>query len=298
MRITGSRRALRASVALFTVALAVVSPAVAWGNDAGFKDPHAMGALGFCGKDNKPVTSGRIGDVPFVWKYVSDEAAPTAYRGAAQKAAIYAFSPLPNSNPGDWVGYQMTASSPYSNFAAPMAAATLADPPLEWQNQSFPPALGGLVQLRMILSNVDTAPRTVDYAAAVIKVTGNTWTLVSGIAKPACDAGVAKSSEELHLPPSAIPTATPSWANAPATGTDPSPGSSAQPTSSSSAAVPMPVAAGESAAPEVVDAASVSDSSPSGLGTWPVLLGLGVVGLVIGAFVFGRTSSSRNRDPR
>ena len=85
---------------------------------APFKDPNAVGLLGFCDKSGNPITSGHIRDVPFVTKYVSNTPAPKDYVGKFQKAAIYAFSPLPYTNPGDWVGYQMTASSGYTNLKA------------------------------------------------------------------------------------------------------------------------------------------------------------------------------------
>ena len=61
-----------------------------------------------------------------------------------------------------------------------MAQATYADNPLIWPDHSMPPYWDGLYELRMFFTSPDKAPWTSSYPAAVIKVTGNTWTLVQG----------------------------------------------------------------------------------------------------------------------
>lgn len=288
-------------IAILSAVLSIGFIASAQAEDIPFKDPNAVGLLGFCDKSGNPVTSGHIRDVPFVTKYVSNTPAPKDYVGKFQKAAVYAFSPLPYSNPGDWVGYQMTASSGYTNLKAPMALATLGDPPLEWHIQSFPPQMDGLVQLRMILSNVNTPPRTNQYAQAIVRVKGDAWTLVTGVTdKALCQAGLAKSAEQVMLPPTKLPSAPPTWAANASSG----PGqttsqSSSAPTSSKSPDVPSSgtANASESAtgavspAPSTVAAASET-STGEGSSLLPWLLGLGAVVICAGAFVGWRKTST------
>jgi hypothetical protein len=178
-----------------------------------FTDPSAQGLIGFCDKNDQPVTSGHTLDVPFVWKAVSNVSAPKAYRGRLAKATLYAFSPIQHTNPGDWSPYRMAVSSIYSNPNLPMAASTYRDAPLDWQLGSFPPTWDGLVQLRMILTNVNVQPLVRTYPTAVIRVTGDTWTMVAGDRNPRCSEGKATSVDNIVLPTSMRPTAAPSWAN-------------------------------------------------------------------------------------
>ena len=289
------RRALLALFLVPAISFSVASSAEA--DSAPFKDPNAVGLIGFCDKNGSPVTSGHIRDVPFVTKYVSSTPAPKEYVGKFQKAAIYAFSPLPYTNPGDWVGYQMTASSGYTNLKAPMALATLADPPLEWHVTSFPPQMDGLVQLRMILSNVNTPPRTNQYSQAIIRVKGDSWTLVTGVTdKALCQAGLAKSAEQVMLPPTKLPSAPPTWA----ANASPNPGQSAsqggsnpESTTSSDSSGASPTATTSSsqgsngAVSPAPSAAEASAQTPVGSGSsmLPWLLGLGAVVVGGGAFV-------------
>lgn len=82
-----------------------------------------------------------------------------------------------------------------------MAQATYADPPLLYPDHSFPPHWDGLYQLRIIFSAPNTAPETSTYPAAVIRVSGNNWTLVRG-GGSSCTAGSAESVESVLLPKS------------------------------------------------------------------------------------------------
>jgi hypothetical protein len=259
--------------------------------------------LGFCDKDGNPVTSGHIRDVPFVTKYVSNTPAPKDYVGKFQKAAIYSFSPLPYTNPGDWVGYQMTASSGYTNLKAPMAIATHGDPPLEWHIQSFPPQMDGLVQFRMILSNVNTPPRTNQYSQAIVRVKGDSWTLVTGVTdKSLCQAGLAKSAEQVMLPPTKLPSAPPTWAaNAsPNASQTASQGGSTTPASSSpgsssnadGSATNSPSGA-VSPAPSTAVASSQTPAGGSS-SVLPWLLGLGAVAIGGGIFAGWRRSTKES----
>jgi hypothetical protein len=301
------RRRARFSVGIISafIASGMLVPSVANADQPPFKDSNAVGLIGFCDLNDNPVTSGHIRDVPFVVKYVSNTPAPKDYVGPQQKAAIYAFSPLPNSNPGDWVGFQMTASSGYSNEKTPMAKGTYADAPLEWHTTSFPPQLDGLVQVRMILSNVNTPPRTNQYPQAIVRVKGDSWTLVTGLRdKSLCKAGLAKSAEEVHLPASKLPTAAPSWAanaTSGAGGAAPTKGATSPGSvPGSGAPTTSPVASGE-ADPNMPGAASAepsaqaasSQTSASGLGAVPWILGLSAVLVGVGAFIMGRKSAGK-----
>jgi hypothetical protein len=286
------------------IAGGMLVPSVANADQAPFKDPNAVGLIGFCDSKDNPVTSGHIRDVPFVVKYATNTPAPKDYVGPQQKATIYAFSPLPNSNPGDWVGFQMTASSGYSNDKTPMAKGTFADAPLEWHTTSFPPQLDGLVQVRMILSNVNTPPRTNKYSQAIVRVKGDTWTLVTGLTdKSLCEAGAVKSAEEVQLA-SKLPTAAPSWAANASPGTGQAsakPGaSSAGSQAASGSPTASPATSGEAdpnmpgiASPEPSNQAVSSQTSTSGLGAVPWILGLSAVLVGVGAFIMGRKSAAK-----
>ena len=286
------------------IAGGMLVPSVASADQAPFKDPNAVGLIGFCDSKDNPVTSGHIRDVPFVVKYATNTPAPKDYVGPQQKATIYAFSPLPNSNPGDWVGFQMTASSGYSNDKTPMAKGTFADAPLEWHTTSFPPQLDGLVQVRMILSNVNTPPRTNKYSQAIVRVKGDTWTLVTGLTdKSLCEAGAVKSAEEVQLA-SKLPTAAPSWAANASPGTGQAsakPGaSSAGSQAASGSPTASPATSGEAdpnmpgiASPEPSNQAVSSQTSTSGLGAVPWILGLSAVLVGVGAFIMGRKSAAK-----
>jgi hypothetical protein len=301
------RRRARISAGIIATLIAgvILVPAVASADPAPFKDPNAVGLVGFCDKNNNPVTSGHVRDVPFVSKYVSDTPAPTDYAGKLQRAAIYAFSPIPYTNPGDWSGYQMTAGSSYTNLKTPMSAATFGDPPLEWQIQSFPAHMDGLVQLRMILTNVNTPPRTNKYAQAIIRVKGDSWTLVTGVSdKALCQAGLVKSAEEVRLPASKLPTAVPSWAaNAPsgAGQSTANPGAASAGSEPASVAPTTSSAASGEADPNMPGAASAEPSSQAvssqtsapGLGAVPWILGLSALLVGVGAYIVGRKSATK-----
>jgi hypothetical protein len=251
-----------------------------------FVDSNAQGKIGFCDKNNKPVTSGSIKTVPFVWKYVSDTRAPKGYVGPPQGATPIAFSPIKNTSPGDWNGYNMAATSQYKDPTRPAAVATFGDAPLDWQLGSFPPTFDGLVQVRLILTRTNTQPRTRNYPAALIRVSGDTWTLVDGDRSPDCSAPAV--NQAALLLPSKVPTAAPSWASAGASpngngnggATGPSDGGSSQGASPS-----------ESVAALGPDGAAISASSAivwAGVGGLLLLL----LGGGIGAYIVGRRPPS------
>jgi len=201
MRRRGTLRATFGAVCIAAVAVtAAAIPANA--DSVPFNDQYASGAIGFCNQSRQPVTSGNINDVPFVWTAVSSANAPSGY--AHGKATLYAFQPRKDVDPGDWSGRQLTAASSFSNPNHPMAQATYGDSPLLWFVQAFPPKWDGLVQLRLFFSGIELPLHQSPYPAAVIRVSGNTWTLVSGSASPACTSGTAISGEAGKIPASII----------------------------------------------------------------------------------------------
>ncbi len=280
-----TRRGVSLALAVAAVA-AALSPLVAAAparadTTLPFKDANVVGSIGFCDKANKPVTSGNIRDVPFVFKAVSDTAVPKAWAPPLGKAALYAFSPVKDVNPGEWSPYQMTASSLYTNPAHPMTAATYRDAPLEYQTTGFPATLEGLVQLRMYYSAPNQQAHLQPYPAAVIRVTGQTWSMVAGDRNPACTAGRATSISTVRLPASMLPSSAPSWAaNAKPSVT---PSSSAAPGATSSAT--PGAAASDGSVLNADGTAASSTSSTSSASIWPIALGmLGVTVLGAGGF--------------
>jgi hypothetical protein len=184
---------------------AVSSTAFASGSSVPFTDPNQVGSLTLCNSHGQPITSGSLLTVPFVWRAVSSARVPAGYT----RATLYLFQPIQHVDPGDWTGYQLTDDAMFSNAAHPMAQATYADAPLIWPHQSMPPYWDGLYQLRMVFSAPDKQPWDFSYPTAVIKVTGNTWTLVQG-GGSSCTDGTAKSMESFLLPKSetAVPKGT------------------------------------------------------------------------------------------
>jgi len=174
-----------------------------------FNDTNINGSITFCDRSNKPVTSGKLTDIPFVWKAVSSVAAPKAWTGPFGKATLIAFQPRENIDPLQWSGKQMTASAHYSNPAFPMAQATNADPALV-DFTAIAPLWQGLVEVRMYFSNPDVQVHAAPYPATVIRVAGDSWSAVTpGTAS--CDVGTAVSSATVLLAPSAIPSASPTF---------------------------------------------------------------------------------------
>ncbi len=178
-------------------ATAVPSTAFASGSTVPFTDPNQVGSLTLCNAHGQPITSGSLLTVPFVWRAVSSARVPAGYA----RATLYLFQPIQHVDPGDWTGYQLTDDAMFSNAAHPMAQATYADAPLIWPDHSMPPYWDDLYQLRMVFSSPGKQPWSFSYPAAVIKVTGNTWTLLKG-GGSSCTDGTAESVESYLLPKS------------------------------------------------------------------------------------------------
>lgn len=199
-RLARRARAVAASVALTLGAMSAAAPiALAAGSPVPFKDTNIDGTLTFCTRGGQPVTSGSIDTVPFAWKAISSAPPPACYRGASARATLDAYQPLQYVDPGDWSGSQLTAASLFSNPDHPVAQATNVDQPLLGFTQAYPLHWDGLVEIRMLFTAVDKPQLQTPYAAAVLRVTGSTWTMVSG-GGSSCSQGRGESVETLLLP--------------------------------------------------------------------------------------------------
>jgi hypothetical protein len=163
-------------------------------------DSNVTGNLTFCNRANQPMTSGSLTAVPFVWKAISSSAAPAGYRTSAARATLAAYQPLKYVDPSDWSGGQLTGSTAFTNPLHPVAQSTNGDGPLLSFVQAYPPHFKGLVEVRMLFSGVALPQQIESYPAAVLKVTGNHWTLVSG-GGGSCADGTGTSDESVLLDP-------------------------------------------------------------------------------------------------
>jgi len=172
-----------------------------------YADPSANGVIGLCSKDGKPISQGKVTDVPFVWLSVSSSAAKPPYDAAGRTATLYAYTPRQGYPPQDWQGDQISASSSYSNPAHPSVQATSGDGAvLKDYIKSNPPTWNGLVQLRMYLDTPGESLYNATYPATDIQVKGDMWTAVRG-GNVACNSGTAVSSS-VGTPPPPSPTPT------------------------------------------------------------------------------------------
>jgi WxL interacting protein linking bacterial and host surfaces len=217
-----------------------------------YTDPYSHGYVGFCDKNGNNVTQGSVYDKPFVWRAVSSVAAPTAYAGVGRKATLWAAQPRKGIDAGHWSGQALTASTNYTNPSVPMVQATNRDYALSDIINAFPPQWDRLLEVRIYFSAPGESGDQSTYAAADIRVSGTTWTVVSG-GKVDCNAGSAVSPEV------ALPSSNPA-------GLQP-----AEPLSAIAAeAVGAPIPNGSSApsdgsvAPSAVADASASSSGGSG----------------------------------
>lgn len=181
------------------VSLVAVVPGTAAASSPPFTDHAVAGSLTLCGRSGQPVTSGNLLTAPFVWSAVSSVAAPAGYT----RAYLTLYQPRKDVDPGDWTGYQLTEDSLFSNAEHPIAQATNADAPLLYADRSLPPQWDGLFELRMYFTGSGLPVETSPYPAAVIRVTGNNWTLVQG-GGTRCNVGTAVSAETGALPKSEL----------------------------------------------------------------------------------------------
>lgn len=200
------RAVLVAGVALAALTFGVAGPAAA--DPIPFEDPSASGTIGFCDQSGHEITSGKIGAAPFAWTAVASVQAPAGYAAPKGRASLFVYQPIENVDPSNWSGKQMTAASAFTNTEHPMAQATVLDPALVDFVSVYPTHWDGLVQFRMFFSAPLQSPLTSSYPAAVVRVTGDTWTLVSG-GHPACGSGTSISAETRALPASRFNVPTP-----------------------------------------------------------------------------------------
>jgi hypothetical protein len=266
-----------AAVMLATVSFAAPFAVAAGGSSVPFTDTSIRGTLTFCSRTGQPMTSGSLFTAPFAWKTVSSAPAPTGYRGSRARVTLYAYQPIQFVDPGDWSGQQLTGASAFSNAAHPVVQATNIDSALLGFSNAFPAHWDGTVELRMYYTAFNREIHSQSYPAAVIRITGSTWTLLSG-GGSSCSAGKGVSDESILLPKArlatphaAVPTGSASpvvSASKPSTGN----GSAAQVGNRGSAG-------GSAQAAQADQASEVADSSGLGSGT-KAGVGLGVVAAV------------------
>jgi len=268
-----ARTATVTALAASGIAAPVLATAAGAAGGAPYVDANAHGALGLCNQQGAQVTSGKLADAPFVWRVVSTTPAVSPYDADSRTGTLYAYQPRQGFLPGEWSGEALTASSRYSNPAAPMAAATERDPGLGSFVKDFPPSWDGFVQLRLLLGAAGVPPQTRTYPALDIQVTGSTWRVVGG-ASVDCHAGTAVSLETVVLPSTTTTTVAPTTAT---------PGATHHKGSRRH----------HQASTTTTTAGSGSSSSGSSIG-W-VVAGLGVV--AAGAAVVGRRRRGRKPPP-
>lgn len=164
-----------------------------------FTDPGIDGWITFCNRSNQPVTSGSLDTVPFAWKAISSAKPPAGYGGAGGRVALWAYQPIQYVDPGDWSGSLLTGGSAFSNPDHPVVQATNADQPLLGFTQAYPEHWDGLLEVRMMYTAKDKPQLQTPYAAAILRVSGASWTLVEG-GGGSCSQGRGLSMETVSLP--------------------------------------------------------------------------------------------------
>lgn len=159
-------------------------------------DASRHGYVGLCDEKGDNVSGGSVHAKPFVWKAVGSSRPPAQFQGRGQNAvlAIYQVqSALPAAN---WSGNALTAATFYRNAAAPTAQATYADGSLAAFLRAFPPADGGLYELRMTFGKAGYGLYGTSYPATFLQVSGDRWHVVDG-GTVRCSAGQGVSNEQL-----------------------------------------------------------------------------------------------------
>ncbi len=289
---------VRRFIAMAAVGLALFLPGTVAQADSvkiPFTDRNVVGALTFCDKNNHEVRSGKITDIPFVAKYVSSAPAPKGYFGPLGKSFVLVVQPREGVDPGLWNGVSMTGSAHYASPEHPATVATYGDRPLI-DFTGVAPLWQGLAQVRMYFTNVNMQPHNRTYPAAIIRVSGSSWSLVQG-GGGSCGAGSAVSSETILLGPSQLPSASPTYSavdpsKIPApviVGGDPSEASSSG-VAGGGTSTPSPSASGATVA--VASSGNVSVSSSSMPLIIAAVIGLPLLGALAGAFLVRRKAST------
>jgi hypothetical protein len=244
-------------------------------------DSSIVGTLTFCNRADQPMTSGSLYARPFAWKTVASSPAPKHYRASSARATLTVYQPIHFVDPGDWSGAQLTGASSFSNSQDPNVQATNLDQALLGFTQAYPSHWSNLYELRVYYSAPGREPSTSPYAAAVVRVTGSTWTLVEGGGTP-CRAGHGTSDEtksftkkELSKQYSQVPGASDT--------TSPKPVASPSGKSMSSQAATSPRVgdAAASAAAAASNAASASAATGSSGSSHGLEVGLAIVAVLV-----------------
>jgi hypothetical protein len=112
---------------------------------------------------------------------------------------LYAYQPIKYVDPFNWNGSQLTGASSFTNPRHPVVQATNADQPILGFTQNFVPHWDGLVEMRMLFTAINKSEFQSSYPAAILRVTGSTWSLVEG-GGGSCSKGQGVSNEVKLLP--------------------------------------------------------------------------------------------------
>jgi hypothetical protein len=280
------------SVAVAVAVVTVPTAAHASGNAVPFTDPYAQGSLTLCDRNHQPITSGEVNTQPFIWSAVSSTPAPSGYT----RAYLLVYQPIQYVDPSSWTGYPLNDDAIFSNRAHPIAQSTNADNPLLWPFQSMPPRWDGLYELRMYFTGPNISPLSSPYPAAVIRVSGRTWTLLTEATTP-CTVGTAVSVEQFFLPKSEL--AHPRTPVRPAVTTPAHasnrPTSKVTPKTKATNPFPKVTGSGQPVAAAAASNSSKSGGSPSNGGGSPWLMALIVIGVAALATAAGLFIRHRKR---
>lgn len=258
-----TRLTFRRTTVSVAAALAALAVAPAAHASAPYADPHARGGMTFCDSKGRAITSGPYGSGPFAAKVVTDFVPPAPYDGPQGLAALYVYNPRPATDPGQWSGEILTASSHYTDRRHPSAEVIDGDVSMHDIRETFPPQVGDLLQMRMYYSYPGRPAFRTDYAAVDIHMRPGGWVL-DDPAQLSCTSGTAVSRGR------SLPTPPP--ASAPG-----SPGGAADPKSGGPSAHATAAGAGGDAAAGYAGSASApgtsSSSSSAADGTSARLLG-------------------------
>ena len=241
-----------------------------------YTDSRVTGGITFCGVDGKPVYTGKVTDMPFVWLAIGDTAATGVYAEPGRTAFLGAYQPRKGIDPGAWNGFAENASSAFDTVAHPAAQSTPRSSTLNAFLLRYHADWDGYVQLRLILLGSNRPVQTSRYDATDIRVVGDTWHVVRG-GRASCSSGKATSTAVLLGVPGASGTPSPgAVASPPKLTTSPKPqstvGAAGLPGSTAAAAAP-------SASAEPVAASS---KGVLGASLVPILLIAGVAALGTG----------------
>lgn len=277
-------RRIRAAavLAVLIASASLVGTGSASADQLPFTDDMAQGYIGFCDAGGHQVRSGQIGVAPFAALAVSSVQVPPGYEAPKGLAVLNVYLPRAGVEPGNWTGKQMTAASSFTNSAHPMVQGTGHDPALIDFTSVFVPKVDGLIQFRMYFTAPDRPEHSRPYPATVVRVTGSTWTQVTG-GDVDCHAGSASSSES-QLPHSILsqPTARATVGATPKSGAKaPSGGASTAATSSSGTA-----AVGDGTSSPLANSHAKSSSATAAI-VWS-LVAVGVIAAGVAAFAVRR----------